>query len=71
MTWRIVSPLGEASKNGSLVLTLGHVPAGDVYTLHLQYQVNPTTTGRRKQTVELADGSRTILTLNRTLTIFP
>jgi hypothetical protein len=37
----------------------------------LQTQVNPTTVGRRPQTVQLYDGDREILELPRSITIFP
>jgi hypothetical protein len=65
------SPVGEASKNGSYVLDLGHIPADNNYLLFMQFQVNPTTVGRRHPTVDLYDGSRRVLHVQRTLTIFP
>jgi hypothetical protein len=65
------SPIGEASSDGKLVLTLGHVPAGKSYILFLQLQVNPTNVGRRSQDVELLDGTTPLLRIKRTVTIFP
>jgi hypothetical protein len=65
------SPVGEASRNGSLVLELGHVPAGQVHVLYMQFQVNPTNVGRRPQDVRLYDGSTLLTTLDRTVTVFP
>jgi hypothetical protein len=65
------SPIGEGSHDGKLVLELGHVPAGERHVLYLQFQVNPTTIGRRAQTVRLYDGDRLLATLHRRLTIFP
>jgi hypothetical protein len=65
------SPLGEGSRDGSLVLELGHIAAGDVYSLYIQYQVNPTTVGRRNQVAELADSGKTIFRVHRKLTVFP
>lgn len=65
------SPIGEASRNGAIAFELGHVPAGDKHVLYLQYQVNPTDLGRRTQTVELWDGDRRLLSLRRTLRVFP
>lgn len=65
------APLGEASKDGSLALDLGHVPAGDKYVFYLQYQVNPTSIGRREQNTTLMDDDRVILSLRRSLTIYP
>ena len=65
------SPIGEASADGKIVLTLGHVPAGKSYILFMQLQVNPTNLGRRAQNVELDDGTTPLLRIKRTVTIFP
>ena len=65
------SPIGEASRNGSLVLELGHVPAGQTYLLFMQLQVNPTNVGHRSQGVSLYDGGRRILSVGREITIYP
>lgn len=64
-------PLGEASRDGKLVLELGHVPAGQKHVLFLQFQVNPTNTGRRSQDVELLDDTTPLVSLDRTVTVFP
>jgi hypothetical protein len=65
------SPLAEASANGKLSLTLGHIPAGQSYVLYMQFQVNPTNVGRRSQGVTLYDGTQKVLALDRTITVFP
>jgi hypothetical protein len=65
------SPLSEASRDGKLSLELGHLPAGARYVLYVEYQVNPTTVGRKTQRVELDDGEQPILSATRTLTVFP
>jgi hypothetical protein len=65
------SPVSEASANGKLALTLGHIPAGNSYLLFMQFQINPTNVGHRPQTVWLYDGGRLLLTLHRTITVFP
>jgi hypothetical protein len=65
------SPVGEASRDGKLVLDLGHVPGGQKYVLYLQFQVNPTNVGRREQDVRLYDGQTLLTTIQRTVTIFP
>jgi hypothetical protein len=65
------SPLGQASANGKLSLTLGHIPAGQSYVLYMQFQANPTNVGRRSQDVALYDGQRLLLTIDRTITVFP
>jgi hypothetical protein len=65
------SPIGEASANGKLSLELGHIPAGQVYVLYLDGQVNGTTTGRRPADVTLFAGPDELATVHRTLTILP
>jgi len=66
------SPIGEASANGRLSLTLGHVPAGKSFLLFMQFQANPTNVAwHRPQNVLLLDGDRPIARIHRTLTVFP
>ena len=65
------SPLNEASRDGSLALELGHLPAGARHVLYVEYQVNPTTVGTRTLKVELDDGETPVATLSRSLRIFP
>jgi hypothetical protein len=65
------SPTDETSANGQLVLDLGRIHAGERHLLFLQFQVNPTNAGRRAQPVDLYDGSQRILSIDRTITIFP
>ncbi|HET7568128.1 MAG TPA: hypothetical protein VFJ91_09075 [Gaiellaceae bacterium] len=65
------SPLGETSSDGRLALLLGHIDAGSTYRLFMQFQVNPTNVGRRAADVALYDGSRRLLHLDRTVTVFP
>ena len=66
------SPLGEGSENGRIVLELGHVPAGTSYVFWMQFQVNPTNVAwRRPAGVELRDGGRELLHIDRSYTIYP
>jgi hypothetical protein len=65
------SPLGEGSENGRLRLELGHIPAGQVYRLFMDFQVNPTNIGHRSQTVELDDGDTKLLEVERSVTVYP
>lgn len=65
------SPIGEASRDGRLVLELGRVPAGDEHVLYLQMQVNPTTVGRRDTDVVLEDDGRELARIERSLMIWP
>jgi hypothetical protein len=65
------APIGEASADGKVVFTLGHIPAGKSYILFVQFQVNPTNVGHRSQNVELDDGTTPLLRVHRAMTIFP
>ena len=65
------SPVGEANRDGKLAFDLGRVRAGTEHVFFLHFQVNPTNTGRRAQDVELQDGTRPLLHIKRTLTVYP
>ena len=65
------SPVGESSRDGKLVLTLGHVPAGTSYILFMQLQVNPTNVGHRSQDVALYDGETFLTSVDRAVTVYP
>jgi hypothetical protein len=66
------SPLEEASRNGKLAFTLGHIPKSGSFILFLQFQVNPTNVAwRRPQNVELDDGAERILIIRHHVTIYP
>jgi hypothetical protein len=65
------SPIGEASRNGSLALELGHIPAGESYLLFIQFQVNPTNVGHRTQNVALDDGEKRLVSIHRAITVYP
>ena len=65
------SPVGEASANGRLSFELGHIPAGERYRLFMEFQVNPTNVGSRSQNVRLLDGDTPILTVKRSVVVFP
>ena len=67
----VPGPVGEASRDGRIAFELGHVPAGDTHLLFLHFQVNPTNVGRRAQDVDLYDGERQLVHIDRTVTIFP
>jgi hypothetical protein len=65
------APVGEANRDGELVLELGRVPAGTKHVFFLHFQVNPTNVGRRSQDVDLFDGDALLVHLDRTITIYP
>jgi hypothetical protein len=64
-------PVNEGSRQGWIVLDLGHIPAGASYLEFIEFQVNPTNVGHRSQAVELDDGDTRLATIHRTITIFP
>ena len=66
------APVGEASRNGRIALELGRIPAGGLHRFFLQFQVNPTNVAfGRAQDVELRDGERLLLRLDRSVTVYP
>ena len=65
------SPLGQASANGRLSLQLGHIPKGESSILWMELQVNPTTVGHHAQTVRLYDGKKLLVTVRRSVFVFP
>ena len=65
------SPVGEANRDGRIAFELGRIPAGEKYVLFLHFQVNPTNVGRRPQDVDLFDGDRLLVHVDREITIFP
>jgi hypothetical protein len=67
----VPQPVSQASRNGHVAFELGHIPAGESYVFYLQFQLNPTDVGRRHEDVELDDGSRRIVRIERTATVFP
>jgi hypothetical protein len=67
----VPSPVGEANRNGKIALDLGRVPAGTKHVFFLHFQVNPTEIGRRSQAVELHDGDKRLLRIDRTVTVYP
>jgi hypothetical protein len=67
----VPQPVTQASENGRLSLELGHIRSGQSYILYISYQVNPTNVGHRSQNVELLDGTTSITTVHRTVTLYP
>jgi hypothetical protein len=64
-------PTKESSEAGGVALEFPRLEAGRTLTVYLQFQVNPTTVGRRSQDVVLRDGERRIAVVERTVTVFP
>lgn len=67
----VPQPVSQASRDGRVAFVLGHIPAGHSYVFYLQFQLNPTDVGRRTEDVELDDGTRPIVRIERTATVFP
>jgi hypothetical protein len=67
----VPEPTGAASRGGRVAFVFPTLPAGRTMTVYLDFQVNPTTAGRRRQGAELRDGDRTIASIERTVNVFP
>ena len=65
------SPSSESSRNGSLSLDLGAIPAGKLWRQYIQFQANPVNAGTQTQGVTLYDGNVPILHLNREIKVWP
>ena len=65
------APVGEASRDGRVVLTYDAMKPGDRLRVWLQFQVNPTNVGRRSYRVELDDAERPVTRIDRTVTVLP
>jgi hypothetical protein len=65
------SPVGETSHDGALSFLLGKIRAGATYKQFMQFQVDPTTVGRRAADVSLYDGGTRLVHIDRTITIYP
>jgi hypothetical protein len=61
----------ETSEGGRLVLEYDAIRSGQTRTFWLQFQVDPTTTGRRPRGLTLDDGDTPIARIDRDLTILP
>jgi hypothetical protein len=65
------SPTGEASHNGQLEFTLGHIPQNQSFILYVQFQVNPTNVGHRSRSTTLFDGDTELAAVHQKVTVFP
>lgn len=61
----------ERSRDGGVELSYGTIQSTEPVSLYLEYQVNPTTVGRKTQRVTLYDGQRRLVSLDRELTVLP
>jgi hypothetical protein len=65
------SPVGEASRDGRVVLSYDAVDAGERLVVWLQFEVNPTNTGHRSYGLELDDADTRVAAIDRHITVFP
>jgi len=65
------SPKDETSRDGALELDLGTIPAGQDHLLFIEFQTNPTTIGRRDTRITLMDRDLRVLSIDRTMTVYP
>ncbi|MEA2149734.1 MAG: hypothetical protein QOD69_1564 [Solirubrobacteraceae bacterium] len=65
------SPASESSRGPQLVLSYDKLRAGDVLVVYLQFQTDPTTTGRQDATVALDDETRPLARVAHTIRVFP
>jgi hypothetical protein len=64
-------PANETSKDGSLALDLGDIPAGKLWRQYMQFQANPVNAGKQSQGVTLYDGNVPLLHIKRTMMVWP
>jgi hypothetical protein len=65
------SPASEAARGPRLVLSYDKLAAGDELVVYLQFQVDPTTTGRQDATVALDDETLPLARIVHTITVLP
>jgi hypothetical protein len=65
------APADEAWRDGALELGYPPLAAGRRLTVVIQYQVNPTSAGRRSQDVAVLDGATPVAAVDRSLLVLP
>jgi hypothetical protein len=64
-------PSDETAQGGWQIWDFGKIPAATVFHLWISWQTNPTNLGRHSQAVALYDGGTRLMTVHRTMTVFP
>jgi hypothetical protein len=64
-------PVGEASRDGALVLSYDKLAAGDRMVVWFQFQADPTSIGKRPFDLALDDAEQPVARLERTITVLP
>jgi hypothetical protein len=67
----VPEPSESSSRDGRVVLTYGKLEPGQSLVSRIYFQVNPTNVGKRDESVELDDGETPLVSMHRSLTIFP
>ena len=65
------APVGEASRDGHVVLSYDALKPGDVLRVWFQFEVNPTNVGQRSYAIELDDAERPVTRLSPTIRVMP
>jgi hypothetical protein len=65
------APVGEASRDGRVVLSYDRVDAGERLVVWLQFEVDPTSVGHRSYGLELDDADTKVAAIHRHITVFP
>ncbi len=65
------SPASEASRGPDLVLSYDELGPGDELVVYLQFQVDPTTSGRQDAAVALDDETTPLARVEHTITVLP
>jgi hypothetical protein len=64
-------PASQGARGRWQVWDFGQLPAGVAFTVWISWQANPTNPGRHPQDVALYDGGTQLMSVHRTLTVFP
>jgi hypothetical protein len=64
-------PSESQSENGQVVLSYGKLQAHNSFSTWIYFQVNPTNVGKRREDIEIRDGTVPLAHIHRSLTIFP
>jgi hypothetical protein len=67
----VPEPSEESSEDGQVVLSFGQLSAGGRVVFWIYFQANPTNVGKRREDVEVRDGSTPLAHVHRSMTIFP
>jgi hypothetical protein len=65
------APESETSRDGRVVLSYGGLEAGDLLRIWLQFEVDPTSVGRRSYAIELDDEDRPLARIDRSIRVLP